>query len=211
MDKIIYTIGREFGSGGLDIAKELAKRLNIPLYDKELLNIAAEDSGLCEDILKLQDEKPTSSFLYSLVMDAHSFGSYNPGGSSYMDMPLNQKVFLAQFNAIKKAAAEGSCVIVGRCADYVLEDDPNCVSVFIHADKDVRLARVMKSEGLSDNKAKDLIKKTDKQRSSYYNFYTNKIWGDARSYDMTLDSGRIGKEGCVEAIIALGDYIKKYK
>ena len=113
-DKIVITIGRQFGSGGREIGKLIAEKLGINFYDKELISIAAKQSGLCEQIFETHDEKPTSSFLYSLVMDTYSLGYTN---SAYMDMPINHKIFLAQFDTIKKIANEESCVIVGRCAD----------------------------------------------------------------------------------------------
>lgn len=193
----IITIGREFGSGGHTIGKKLADDLGIPYYDKELLDRAAKESGLAKTIFENQDEKPSSSFLYSLVMDTYSFGY---SSNMMNDMPLNQKVFLAQFNSIKKLAEEGPCVIVGRCADYALEDDPRLLSVFIHADMDTRVRRICNIYDLSDNKARDRIRKNDKSRSSYYNYYTSKDWGAADSYDVTLDSGIFGIDGTVEII-----------
>ena len=159
-ERTVITIGREFGSGGHEIGMKLAERLGIKCYDKELLELAAKESGLCEDLFASQDEKPTNSFLYSLVMDTYSLG-YT---SSYMDMPINHKVFLAQFDTIKKLAERESCVIVGRCADYALEDNPFAVSVWIKADLDVRIQRIKKLYDLSDNKAADMIQKTDKRR-----------------------------------------------
>ena len=200
MGNKIYTIGREFGSGGKEVGRKLAERLGVKLYDKELLQQAAKDSGFCEEIFENHDEKPTNSFLYSLVMDTYSFG-YSSG--SYTDMPLNHKVFLAQFDAIKKIAKDGPCVLVGRCADYALEDNPELLSVFIHADMDARIRRIARDFDLTDAKAKDMIRKTDKQRSSYYNYYTNKRWGDANSYQFCLDSSKLGIEGTVEAILKL--------
>ena len=131
-ERTVITIGREFGSGGHEIGMKLAEKLGIKCYDKELLQVAAKESGLCEELFASQDEKPTNSFLYSLVMDTYSLGYSN----SYVDMPINHKVFLAQFDAIKKLAAKESCVIVGRCADYALEDDPFAVSVWIKASLD---------------------------------------------------------------------------
>ena len=129
MGNAVYTIGREFGSGGLVIGKALAERLGINFYDKELLQRAAKDSGFCQEIFENHDEKPTNSFLYSLVMDTYSAGSYS--SAPFLDMPLNHKVFLAQFESIKKIAEQESCVIVGRCADYALADNPDCINVFI--------------------------------------------------------------------------------
>ena len=133
-ERTVITIGREFGSGGHEIGMKLAEKLGIKCYDKELLELAAKESGLCEELFASQDEKPTNSFLYSLVMDTYSLGYTN----SYVDMPINHKVFLAQFDAIKKLAERESCVIVGRCADYALEDNPYAVSVFIKASLDER-------------------------------------------------------------------------
>lgn len=207
MSNYIYTIGREFGSGGKDIGAALAKRLGIKCYDKELLAEAAKQSGFCTEIFENHDEKPTNSFLYSLVMDTYSFGGYS--SAPFLDMPLNHKVFLAQFDTIKKIAEKESCVIVGRCADYALADRPNCINVFIHADLDFRSERISKKMNLSLNKARDMVQKNDKQRASYYNYYTSKKWGSSKSYDITLDSSRIGVEGCVDMILAYRDHLKK--
>lgn len=207
MANIVYTIGREFGSGGRNIGKKLADKLGIKFYDKELLTKAASESGLCEDIFRLQDEKPTSSFLYSLVSDTYAFTNYN--GGAFMDMPLSQKVFLAQFDTIKKIAREESCVIVGRCADYALEGEQGLINTFIYADLEERISKKAKELSLPANKAKDIIVKTDKQRANYYNFYTNKKWGDSRSYDLCLNSSRIGEDGCVDAIIAYSNIYKE--
>ena len=197
MENIIYTIGREFGSGGKDVGQKLAEKLGVPFFDKELLSRASAESGLCEEIFHMQDEKPTSSFLYSLVMDTYSMG-YT--GNTYTDMPINHKVFLAQFDAIKKIADEGPCILVGRCADYALESYDNVVSVFIHADMDARIRRIARIYDLPDNKAKDKIVKTDKKRASYYNYYTNKRWSDAVSYELCLNSSQLGIEGTAHII-----------
>ena len=197
MGNLIITIGRQFGSGGRQIGKKLAEELGIGYYDKEILNVAAKESGLCQTLFENHDEKPTGSFLYSLVMDTYSMG-YNSG--AYLDMPLNHKVFLAQFDAIKKLAERESCVIVGRCADYALEEFDNVFHVFIHADKDYRVKNVMKYDSVSETKAKDIVSKNDKQRASYYNYYTSKKWGDAKGYDLCLNSALLGIDGCVELI-----------
>ena len=196
----IITIGRQFGSGGREIGYMVAEKLGIKLYDKEMLQRAAQDSGICEELFETHDEKPSNSFLYSLVMDTYSMGY---SGSTYNDMPINHKIFLAQFDAIKKIASEGPCILVGRCADYALEGNPNLLSVFIHADMDARIKRIAKKYDLTDSKAKDLITKTNKKRASYYNYYTDKRWGDADSYDICLDSSVLGLEGTAEAIINL--------
>lgn len=195
--RTIITIGRQYGSAGHQIGKSLADELGIAYYDKELLERAAKESGMCEELFENHDERPTNSFLYSLVMDTYSFGY---GASSLSDMPLNQKVFLAQFNAIRKIAEEGPCVMIGRCADYALAENPNCLSIFIHADLQLRIRRIATKYDLTDAKAKDKILKTDKRRSSYYNYYTSRKWGDIDSYNLSFDSGLLGVNGTVEMI-----------
>ncbi|MEQ2473322.1 AAA family ATPase [Laedolimicola intestinihominis] len=202
----IITIGRQYGSGGHDIGKQLAEELNVPFYDKALLERAAKDSGLCQEIFENHDEKPTNSFLYSLVMDTYSLGYTT---SSFSEMPLNHKIFLAQFDAIKNIAKEGPCVIVGRCADYALADFPNVVNVFLHADLQDRIVRIARRHDLTDAKAKDLIIKTDKRRASYYNYYTSKKWGDAAGYDLSLNTATLGIDGTIHMIREFVAYKEK--
>lgn len=193
----IITIGRQYGSGGREIGAKLAEELGIKLYDKEMLSRAAKESGICKELFETHDEKPTNSFLYSLVMDTYSMG-YSSG--TFSEMPLNHKVFLAQLDAIKKIAEEGPCVLVGRCADYALENCDDVMSVFIRADLNARIRRVARIYDLTDAKAKDMILKTDKKRASYYNYFTNKRWGDAESYDFCLSSSELGIDGTVEML-----------
>ncbi len=190
MNNTIYTIGRQYGSGGRIIGKKLAEDLGIPFYDKELLTIAAKESGFCEEIFETHDEKPTSSFLYSLVM----------GGYGSDSMPLNHKLFLAQFETIKKIAKQGPCVIIGRCADYALEEMDNVVNVFVHASMEERVKRVVEEYGDDPKKAEDIINKTDKKRANYYNYYSDKKWGVASTYNLSIDSGKIGIDKSVELI-----------
>ena len=197
MKKTIITIGREFGSGGKEIGKKLSEALDIEFYDKELLEHTAKESGLCEEILKHHDEKRTASFLYSLVLEPYNAGI---AGSPYSDMPIDQKVFLAQYDTIKKLAENGSGIFVGRCADYVLADNDNVLSVFIHADNDFKLKRIMERYELSERKAMDLIVRKNKQRANFYNYYTSKKWGSAKSYDICIDSSKFGIDGTVEMI-----------
>lgn len=204
----VITIGRQYGSGGREIGMRLAEELGIKCYDKELLDRAAKDSGICQELFEHHDEKPTNSFLYSLVMDTYSFGY---SSAAFADMPINHKVFLAQFDTIKKLAEEESCVMVGRCADYALSEYPGARSVFIHADMDKRIQRIAKKYQLSDAAAKDRIQKTDKKRASYYNYYTSKKWGDASSYNLCLDSGILGIDGCVEMIKKMIDITKTHR
>ena len=193
----IITIARQYGSGGHDIGEKLAEELKIPFYDKELLERAAKDSGFCQEIFENYDEKPTNSFLYSLVMDTYSMGHST---AAFAEMPLNHKIFLAQFNANKDIAKEGPCVIVGRCADYALADFPNVVNVYLYADMQSRIARIARRHDVTDAKAKDLIQKTDKGRASYYNYYTNKKWGEATGYDLCLNTASLGIDGSIHMI-----------
>ena len=203
----VITIGRQFGSGGREIGEMVAEYFGIKYYDKDLLTRAAKESGFCEEMIKNHDEKPTSSFLYNLVMDTYSFG-YN--SSSFVDMPISHKVFLAQFDTIKKVAAEGPCVIVGRCADYALADRKNVLHLFIYGDEETKIKFVMNKYNLTESKARDMIIKKDKQRQSYYNYYSSKKWGRADSYDLCINSGVLGFEGTVKLITQyVEDFEKK--
>ena len=186
--KFVITIGREYGSGGRFVGKLLAERLGIKFYDSELLIKAASDSGLSEEVFKNFDERK-DGFL------GNGIGLY-----AY-DMTLSQKVFLAQFDTIKKLATEESCVIVGRCADYVLKDDPNLVSVFICAPMENKIERAIKYYDVDPKKAESVRLKKNKKRKSYYNFYTDREWGKASNYDLCINS-KIGIDQCVDAIEA---------
>lgn len=198
----IITIGRQFGSGGREIGKKVAERYNIPFYDKDLITRAAQESGFAKELIESQDERPTNSFLYNLVMDTYSFG-YNAAG--LVDMPISQKVFLAQFNTIKRIAEEGPCVLVGRCADYALADRHNHISVFISGNLECRIKRIMERYELSESKAQDMIVRKDKQRQSYYNYYSSNRWGMCKSYDLCLNSSVLGIDGTVDMIAAFID------
>ena len=204
-DKIIVCIGRESGSGGRKIGLAVAERLGVQCYDRELIAVAAKKSGLCEEILETHDEMPTRSFLYSLVMDTYSMG-YHAG---HVDMPMEQKVFLAQYNTIKEIAESENCVFVGRCADYALEDNPDVVSVFITGEYEDKIAHLEETYEFTRDKAKDYMQKTDKKRSNYYNYYSNKRWGEASSYDLCLNRSALGFEGTVDAIINFIELKKK--
>ncbi len=202
-NNLVITIGRECGSAGRLIGQKLAERLGVKCYDKELLTLAAKESGLCEELFHNHDEKPTNSFLYSLVMDTYSVGGFNASG--YMDMPLNHKVFLAQFDSIKRLAERESCVIVGRCADYALADYPNVVSVFIRGDQADKIRHLAAKYNVSEDKAKDVMNRTDKSRASYYNYYSNKRWGSSKSYDLCVNSSVLGYDGTVDVILKFAE------
>lgn len=201
----VITIGRQFGSAGREIGEKVAEYFGIKCYDKELLSRAAKESGFCEEMLENHDERPTNSFLYNLVMDTYSFG-YN--ASHFVDMPISHKVFLAQFDAIKSIASEGPCVIVGRCADYALSEFTNCVHIFIYGNEDTKVERIMQKYDLTAAKAKEMCVKKDKQRQSYYNYYSSKKWGRADSYDLCINSSVLGVEGTVKLLV---QYIEDFE
>lgn len=195
----IITIGRQFGSAGQEIGALVAKKAGVPYYDKSIISRAAKESGLCEEIIEVHDERSTNSFLYNLVMDTYSFG-YN--ASSFVDMPISHKIFLAQFDAIKAVAKEGPCVIVGRCADYALADQANVLNVFICGNESCKIKRVLERhpELKTDSKARDMIQKKDKQRASYYNYYSNAKWGQSSTYDVSINSSVLGIDGTVKVL-----------
>ena len=193
--KHIITISREFGSGGREIGKLLAEQLDIPFYDKELLEMASKESGICQELFESNDESYTNSFLYSLVM-----GNYpvSPEGRINPEMPLNHKLFLAQFDTIKKIAENGPCVIVGRCADYILKENANVLNFFVMGNLLEKKKRILERYDIEKNKVEDFIKKTDKRRAHYYNFYTDMRWGEAKNYDLCINSSKTGIQGAVE-------------
>lgn len=207
--KTVITIGRQYGSAGHEIGEKVANYFNIPFYDKSILTRAAKDSGFCEEMIQNHDERPTNSFLYNLVMDTYSFG-YN--SSSFVDMPISHKVFLAQFDAIKSFADEGPCVIVGRCADYALSEYDNVLNLFIYADDDFKEKYIIEKDPdiKTEAQAKDLFMKKDKQRQSYYNYYSSKKWGRAESYDLCINSAKLGIEGTVKFITQYVEDFEKY-
>ena len=193
----IITVGRQYGSGGRFVAKMLAEKMGIPFYDKELLTEASKDSGICEKVLEDYDEKYSKNLLFSLISGVPR----SDAGAMYMDMPLNHKIFLAQFDTIRRIADEGPCVIVGRCSDYVLRDHENVLNVFIRASVEDRMKRIIEYNHADPFKAEEILRKADKQRAAYYNYYATGTWGDVDNYHLCLDSGAMGYEGCVDLII----------
>ena len=191
--KKVITISREFGSGGHDIGMEVAKRLNIPFYDQEIVDKAVAESGFTKEFIEEHGEYSTLS---SVLL-----GTSAPFDSYYYAEDPQDKIFKIQRRIIKKFAQEGPCVIVGRCADYALEDNPYAVSVFIKASLDERVQRIKRIYELNDSKAADLIQKTDKRRASYYNYYSSKKWGEAKSYNLCIDSGLVGIDGAIDMIL----------
>ena len=194
----VITISRQFGSGGHEVGEKLARQLDVPFYDKALIAMAAKQSGLSEEGFANADEKATSSLLYSMVMGSYSFGARVPGIN---EMPINDKLFIIQSDIIKKAAAEGPCVIIGRCADYILREHENCLNVFVHASKEERVRRSVAKKDCEERKASDFVTKKDKQRANYYNFYSNKRWDDLQNYDITIDTSRFTVDEAVELLM----------
>lgn len=190
----IITIGRELGSGGREIGMKLAERLGIPFYDKEILSEAAKKSGYTKELFERNDEKPTNSFLYALAMGVNNFGT------AYQ-RPLVMEVYLAQFETIRKLADEGPCIFIGRCSDYVLNDRNGVVNVFVHADMKTRVKRTMEKHDISEKEAEGMCLRNDKDRASYYNYYSNHSWGDARYYDLCLNTSKIDLDKAVDLII----------
>ncbi len=197
-DKII-TITRQFGSGGHEIGEALAKKLEIPFYDKELISLAAKESGVCPEVFEEVDEKATNSLLYSLSVGLYNYGN---GFSSMGDLPVNDRLYILQHKIIKELAEKENFVVVGRCADYVLKDNPNIVKVFIYADIDSRVKRAVDRRDIDPARAKQAVIKADKARANYYSFYSGKKWGLADNYDLCINSTHISIEQAVEIILS---------
>ncbi len=202
---LVITIGRQFGSGGRDVGEKVAQYFDIPFYDKELVEMAAQKSNLSHEALKEVDEHATNSFLYSLASGNYSLRGIN--APIYYEMPINDKLFIAQSEVIKEVAKKSSCVIVGRCADYVLEDEENVelLNVFIHGSVDYRAKRVMEAQELNQSRARDKVLKTDKQRRTYYDYYTSRDWGVMSNYDICINAEKFGIDGAADLIIG---YVK---
>ena len=185
------------------MGEKIAAALNIPFYDKELVEMATEKSNISKEALEEVDERATSSFLYSLVGGNYSLRGIN--APLYYEMPLNDKLFIAQSDVIRGVAEKGSCVIVGRCADYVLESEENVdlLNIFVYGSVDYRAKRVMDALNLTQAKARERVMKTDKQRRTYYNYYTSKDWGIMSNYDLCLNTEKIGIDAAAEIVIDL--------
>lgn len=196
MSRKIITITRQYGSGGREIGEKLAKSLGVEFYDNKLLELAAEHSGIHKNHFEENDEKRTNSFLYLLST------TYGQGG-----IPFDDTLFFAQLNAIQKIASEQSCVIIGRCADYALRDFNGVINLFISAPFEQRVKRAIEVYGIEERHAENYVKRVDKQRTSYYNYYTDKRWGQPQNYQLCLDSSVLGIDGSVKLA---EDFIKMY-
>lgn len=188
----VITIGRQFGSGGREVALKLAEKLGIKCYDRELIDLAVEKKGMSKDLLEKHDEKKHGLFLGKRGADLPAFDTFGK--------TVNDRVFLVQSQIIRELAKNESCVIVGRCADYVLRDFDNVLSVFVTAPLDARVDRITRLYHVSPEEAKQQIAHFDKERSSYYKYYTNKHWGCCDHYQMALDSSILGTDETAEWI-----------
>lgn len=196
MDKVI-TIGRQYGSGGREIGEKLAKKYGIPFYDNELIARAAKESGFAEESFEHAEDKATNSLLYSLAMGINVYGNQDFGFSG---LSLDDRIFLAQSNVIRKIAEEGPCVIVGRCADYVLKEREDVFNIFISASMDYRLQRAVKNYGVDEKKAAGIILKNDKRRGNYYSYHVGEKWTNLNNYDLVVRSDISGIDRTVECI-----------
>ena len=191
MKHVVITIGREYGSGGRLIAKQLSEELGITFYDKELITAVARKTGFSENFIRdSEHQRPTNSFLYDLY-------------TAVQTPSVPDQVFIAQAKVIKEAASRESCVIVGRCSDYILGEDPACIKVFIHADMASRIDRCVAEYHIPSDNMESRIIQMDRGRAHYYNYYTGHTWGEMRRYDLTLNSSTTGIDGAVEMIAQL--------
>lgn len=197
MEKYVITIARHYGSGGRTIGKQLAKELGINFYDREILRMASDESGISEGLFGEADEQLKNSPLKRIIKNIYE-GQLIPPDSE--DFSSDDNLFNYQAKVIRELADTESCVIIGRCADFVLKDHKNVISVFVHADKEFSLEKAKERIGLSDKEVEKYIAKTDKNRADYYKYHTGQEWNDARNYDLCLDSSKLGFEGCVEEI-----------
>lgn len=194
MSKNIILIDRQYGSGGREVGKMLADKLGIPFYDGQMLLMAADKYGLNPGVMKEYDEKNVKSMIYMIAM-------YSDYGMEDTNKLLPQKIYNAMAQTIMKLATEGPCVIMGRCADYILSDRKDCLSIFIYAsDMSFRIQRAVSVDNVPEKEAAGYIKKRDKQRREYYNFHTDGRWGEATNYDLCLNTSSLGYDTCVSLI-----------
>ena len=201
MEKIIINIGRQFSSGGRYISKILCEEFGCSYFDKEILDLAAKESGFSPDVFKKSDEK--KSFIHTLF---HLHAPMLSDDNFYNNKFSEESLFKFQCDAIRKAASQGSCLFIGRCADYVLRDEPNTVSIFLAADMEDRISRTMERYNMDEESAWKTISKKDSTRASYYNYYTGKKWGAAESYDLCINTSIFGLD---ETAKFIADFIRR--
>lgn len=197
MKNFVITIARENGSGGRAIGQALAKRLGVECYDRQLLRMASDESGISEQLFAQADEQVKKTLLFKVARDAYK-GEVIPPDSD--DFVSNENLFRYQARVIRQLAAAGGCVIIGRCADYILQDTPNVLRVFIHADEGRRIDTLAFRHHVDKEEAARMMERVDKRRAAYYHAFTGRSWRDAANYDLSLDSGYLGEPGCIDRI-----------
>lgn len=197
MKQVVITIAREYGSGGRIVGKMLSEELGIAYYDRQLLQLASDDSGINEELFANADEKLKTTALFKIAKKVYNGELITPDREDFVS---NDNLFNYQAKIIRELAQEESCVIIGRCADFVLKDNPNVLRVFVHADDEKCLERVKESRPMPEKELRKHIAEVDKRRGAYYKYYTGREWNDARNYDLCINSSKIGYRGCVDAI-----------
>ncbi|MBQ7671370.1 MAG: cytidylate kinase-like family protein [Clostridia bacterium] len=195
-EKLVITIGRQYGSGGRDVGHKVAEMIGSKCYDQDLIVMAAKKSGISEEALARADEQASSSLLYTLAMGASMIYT----NTTPMAVPINDALFIAQSEIIRELSETENCVIVGRCADYILKDHEKLVKVFVQGDMPERIARIMERAGIPESEAKDRIAKKDKKRANYYNYYTGGKWGKPDNYNLIVSTSKIGVDGAAKLI-----------
>ena len=203
---LIVTISREAYCGGDELAKKLAEKLNFRFYDRELISLASEKSGIHEDHFESIEKKPTNSILYSVVM-----GMYSSRGAYVRldDVLTDDKIYKIQADMIREIAQDGNCIFVGRCSDYILRNNKKCVNIFLRANKQDRIDRVVKEQNVTEAEAEKIISRADKKRRSYYNYYTNREWGAINNYDISLNISSLSQEKMLDFIVEYLNAINK--
>ena len=204
MKKRIVTISRQCGSGGRYIGEQLAKELGVPCYDEKLMDMVAKESGFALDFVEEKGERITGSLLFNIASSlSYANNVFSGNGRSLQD-----EIYFIQNRIIKELAEKEPCVFVGRCADYVLREREDCLNVFIHADEQSKLERAVKYYDMPEKDAASILKKKDKARYNHYKYYTDQDWGMASNYDLCLNSGILGIDGCVKMIMAMMEQVK---
>lgn len=195
-ENLVITISREFGSGGHEIGEKLAKSMGVPFYDRQIIEKAAEQTGFSPEFIAEHEQRYTSSLMFNLAM-----GNYTRTG----ELPLHDQIDIVESNIVRDFAKEGPCVIVGRCADYILEGDFECLNVFVYASDSAKLDRIMKKYGYDAKKAEKTIKETNRSRSKHYSYFTGRIWGDRHNYDLMINSDKFSTDEIIKLIKEAAD------
>ncbi len=199
MEKFVINIGRQLGSGGKTVGEIIARRLDIRLYDKELINLAAKESGLCPEIFEKADEKESRGVLSTMIGYLRAPFAGDDGGMT--NVLSNDALFKIQSDVIRQVAARETAVFVGRCADYILRENPRCVNVFVTADDADRIDRICRRQGCTEAEARTLMERVDARRASYYDYYSSRTWGVASTYHLSVNSSVLGDEGTADFIL----------